>query len=165
MASTTEWNSRTERYCKAWSDELKVTEYNHLKNCEWYTKLHRIVGGIGQCTAVTVLFTTLSTFFETGADGCGPNTVCLGLRITGIVMTAVTAIAIALLTFYDPSSLAQQNKTSASSYNGLWRRIDLELLRPRLVRMLFWDFIVPLQVGRRMRRTCRNLANATAARL
>jgi len=90
---------------------LKVSEYKHLKSCDWYSRFHRIVGGIGQCGSVTALFTVVSGFFDTGGGaGCGVGTVCLGLKIAGTVLLAVVSLSVALLTFYDPSARAEQNK-------------------------------------------------------
>lgn len=145
--SSSEWSTRTERYCRVWSDELKVSEFNHLRDCAYYTTFHRLVGGVGQCGAVAALFATISDFFDpTGAaGGCGLGTVCLGLKVTGIILIALVGVAVALLTFYDPSSLAQQHKTAADDCNGMWRRLDLVLLRSRHSRDAFWDFMTPLK--------------------
>lgn len=143
---SSEWNSKTERYCRVWSDELKVSEFSHLKACRWYGRMHKIVGGIGQCSAVTAIFATIGGFFDNGGTGgCPIGSLCMSLKITGVVLISLVAVVVALLVFYDPSKLAQQNKTAADAYNSLWRKIDLSLLRSRSMREQFWDFIQPLK--------------------
>jgi hypothetical protein len=152
LASTSsEWSSRTERYCRAWSDELKVSEFKHWKACEWYQYFHNIVGGIGQITTIAAFLTTFGGLFANGGqvdnsdDAGGCNSICFGFRVTSIVVSLVASVATAFLTFYGAQSNSEKNKAAASEYNALWRRIDIMLLRPRQMRESFWDFITPLK--------------------
>lgn len=137
--TNSEWNSRTERFCRAWSEQLKSREYTHLEAHQYYKRAHFIVGSIGALVGLSSLFAQINGVLPSdGVAAASASTT--GLRIASIVFVAILNAVVAVFLFYKPASLAELHKHAADNYNRLWRRIDLVLLRERALRVAFWPF-------------------------
>jgi len=149
-----EWNSHIEAYYEAWRSQIKLSEFDHLQAREFYTRLHLIGGSIGALSVVGGLFTQTSGLVSGAAADmgnsscvtvaatavCTAGTACFGLKMAGVVLTAVVAASLMLLLVHKPAAIAEQHLTAANAFNRICREIDLTLLRERHLREPFWSF-------------------------
>lgn len=139
--SSVEWNSKTDRYYKAWSEQLKCREFGHLEAHQFYRRINVANGIVGSLAGVTTFMTSVTSLFTEGSSGpCEAGTSCFALKITNLVLLAVVNVAVNIFLFYKPAALAEQHKTAADKFNELSLRIDWCLRRSKGLREQFWHF-------------------------
>ena len=76
-----EWTSKTDRYYKAWSEQLKCREFKHLEAHQFYKRINNLVGAVGSLNGLMALFSTIAPLFDGCGNDCSAGTSCFGLKI------------------------------------------------------------------------------------
>jgi hypothetical protein len=109
-----EWNSKTDRYYKAWSEQLKCREFGHLLAHQFYRRINIANGIVGSLAGITTLMTSLTTMFTEGDPDCNAGTSCFGIKVTNLVLLAIVNVAVNIFLFYKPAALGKLRALRAS---------------------------------------------------